>query len=64
METRPLAAGLDAAAFLVDDLERAIEDLEGCTFSEPVPLESGARGIRRAVAGQAPDGIRFELWQR
>ena len=54
----PLRAGLHAAAFQVDDLEAAMERLGRCTFRTPAEVEG-----RRGVAGEAPGGLCFELWQ-
>jgi hypothetical protein len=59
----PLRGGLHAAGFPVDDLDRAMAALPSATFGTVITADDGG-GARRAVAGKAPDGARFELWER
>jgi hypothetical protein len=37
--------------------------LPSATFGTVITADDGG-GARRAVAGKAPDGARFELWER
>ena len=55
--TWPLAAGLHASGFTVEDLDQAIAGLEGAEFGAV-----GEVGDERAVSAVAPGGVRFELW--
>jgi catechol 2,3-dioxygenase-like lactoylglutathione lyase family enzyme len=55
-------AGLHAAGFIVDDLVAAAAALPGVVISDPVDTH-GVLGPAHAVAGTAPGGVRFELWQ-
>jgi hypothetical protein len=59
----PLAAGLFAAGFSVDDLDAARLAMTDCTFSEPVAIDTPLHRGARAVGAVAPGGVRFELWQ-
>ncbi len=60
--TRPLAAGLHAAGFAVQDLDRSCAVLEGCHFESMVSIDSAVHPNARAVAGTTEDGLPFELW--
>jgi hypothetical protein len=59
----PLAAGLHAPAFQVDDLEDALEALSAAVWGEIVELDSPLHRRSRAVTAEAPGRLRFELWQ-
>jgi len=59
----PLAAGLFAAGFSVDDLEAAQQAMTGCTFGEVVEFDTPLHRGARSVTAVAPGGVRFELWQ-
>lgn len=59
----PLAAGLHAPAFTVDDLEAAMADLAGATFSKAIEVDTPLHPGARAVTAEAPGHLRFELWQ-
>lgn len=59
----PLAGGLHAVGFSVDDLDAAMAALRSCEFDDVVELDTGLHPGATAVGGLAPGGIRFELWQ-
>jgi catechol 2,3-dioxygenase-like lactoylglutathione lyase family enzyme len=59
----PLHGGLHAAGFVVDDLGGTMAALPSATFEAPTVADAGS-GAVRAVAGRAPGGVRFELWER
>ena len=59
----PLAAGLHAPAFTVDNLEAAMAALAGAFFSEVVEVDTPLHPLARAVTAEAPGHLRFELWQ-
>ncbi|MCP3956433.1 MAG: hypothetical protein GY719_01130 [bacterium] len=56
--TWPLAAGLHAPAFDVDDLDAVMAGLTGAELGTVVEVEQA-----RAVSAVAPGGVRFEVWQ-
>ena len=56
--TWPLAAGLHAPAFDVDDLDAAMTALAGAEFGPVVEVDRS-----RAVSAVAPGGVRFEVWE-
>lgn len=61
--TWPLAAGLHAGAFHVDDLETALAGLPQARRGEIVAFDSALHPGARAVCAHSPGGICFELWQ-
>jgi catechol 2,3-dioxygenase-like lactoylglutathione lyase family enzyme len=60
----PLAPGLHGVAFEVADLDAARAGLVAARFGEVAEVAGGTLGAARAIAGEAPGGLRFELWQR
>jgi len=62
--TWPLRGGLHALGCEVTDLEAAVRQLDGARFGPMTGAACGADGRRaRVVAGLAPGGVRFELWE-
>jgi catechol 2,3-dioxygenase-like lactoylglutathione lyase family enzyme len=59
----PLAAGLHAPAFRVEDLDSACRSLEGAQLGQIVALDTPLHRRARAVTGVAPGNLRFELWK-
>lgn len=59
----PLHGGLHAAGFTVDSVGATMAALPSATFGEVVTADDGY-GRRAVVSGLAPDGVRFELWER
>ena len=59
----PLAAGLHAPAFQVEDLEQAIEVLAPASFDDTAEVDSPIHPRAKPVSGEAPARLRFELWQ-
>jgi catechol 2,3-dioxygenase-like lactoylglutathione lyase family enzyme len=59
----PLAAGLHAPAFRVEDLDGACRKLEGAQFGPIVALDTAVHKEARAVSAVAPGDLRFELWE-
>jgi len=62
-ETFPLRPGLSVAAFHVRELGSAMTLLPHATWRAAVRLEDGLHPGAGAVAGLAPGGVRFELWE-
>jgi catechol 2,3-dioxygenase-like lactoylglutathione lyase family enzyme len=61
---QPLHGGLHAAAWLVDDLDAAVASMPSAMFGPVAEAVAGVLGgPGRAVAGTAPGGVRFELWE-
>ena len=59
----PLRPGLHASAFHVPDILAAQRALASATFDPVVRLDTVLHRAAVAVAGTAPGGVRFELWQ-
>ena len=60
--TLPLAAGLHAPAFEVDDLDAAIPGLAPATVGEIVAVDTPVHPGMRAATAVTPGGHRFEVW--
>jgi catechol 2,3-dioxygenase-like lactoylglutathione lyase family enzyme len=60
----PLAGGLHAVAFEVEELEAACAALPTARFGDVVEYESAILGRARAVTGVGPGDQRFQIWQR
>ncbi len=61
--TLPLAAGLHAPAFVVEDLAATLAEMPGVEIGEQVALDTPVHPAARTVSVCAPGGHRFELWQ-
>ncbi len=60
----PLAAGLHAPAFEVEDLEAARATTGGAEFGEVVAVDTAIHPGMRAATVVIPQGHRFEIWAK
>jgi len=62
--TLPLAAGLHAPSFEVDDLEAVVPGLAPAEIGEIVAVDTPVHPGMRAATAVTPGGHRFEVWGR
>jgi hypothetical protein len=64
LSTLPLAAGLHAPAFVVEDLDSTRDVMSGAEFGEEVLVDTAIHPGMRAVTAVTTHGHRFELWSK
>jgi hypothetical protein len=62
--TLPLAAGLHAPAFEVEDLDAAVSGLAPAEIGEIISVNTAVHPNARAATAVTPGGQRFEVWER
>lgn len=63
VDSLPLAGGLHAAGFNVENIETAMKAMVSVQFGQVTAMDTMVHPDAIGVTGLAPGGVRFELWQ-